>query len=99
MKIDLLGTSFTLQSDEDPEYLAELVGYLRTKISEVSSTVTTRDNLKLAILSAILVADELFKEREQGQHRNSGDTQTAEEVNRIATDLIARIDDTLGEAQ
>lgn len=99
MKIELLGTSFTLQSDEDPEYLDELVRYVAGKISEIKSTVSTRDNLKIAILAAVLLADELFKEREHRNNREAGDDRTADEVNRIADALIARIDTTLGEAQ
>lgn len=66
IRIDLLGTSFTIQSDEDPAYLRNLVGYYRDKLNEVRRTVNTGDDLKIAILGALTVVDELFKER----HRN-----------------------------
>ena len=89
MRIELLGTSFTLQSDEDPDYLADLIDFYRTKIEEISRSVTTRDNLKLAILSALLVTDELFKERARS---TKADESSGEEVTRIAEELIAKID-------
>ncbi|MFP4643503.1 MAG: cell division protein ZapA [Spirochaetales bacterium] len=66
MRIDLLGTSFTIQSDENPAYLRNLVGYYRDKLAEVRQSVNTSDDLKIAILGALTVVDELFKER----HRN-----------------------------
>lgn len=90
MRIELLGTSFTLQSDEDPDYLADLIDFYRTKIEEISRSVSTRDNLKLAILSALLVTDELFKERNRSAIKTE-DT-ASDEVTRIAEELIARID-------
>jgi cell division protein ZapA (FtsZ GTPase activity inhibitor) len=97
MRIELLGTSFTLQSDEDPDYVTDLVDFFKSKIEETRSGVSTRDPLKLAILSALLVTDELFKER-------SGNAQQSEqdkaEVHRIASELIAQLDETIpGETQ
>lgn len=94
MRIELLGTSFTLQSDEDPDYLADLIDFYRTKIEEISRSVSTRDNLKLAILSALLVTDELFKERNRSAKTEEA---SGEEVTRIAEELIARIDEAMPE--
>lgn len=92
MRIDLLGTSFTLHSDEDPEYVEDLVRYVRSKIAEISGTVTTRDNLKIAILVSILLADELFKQRDGSGQANAAAAGAHEEVNRITDSLISRID-------
>ncbi len=89
MHIELLGSSFTLQSDEDSEYLADLLDFYRTKIEEISRSVSTRDSLKLAILSALLVTDELFKERRRSQEIAANAT---EELSRITEELIAKID-------
>jgi len=90
MRIELLGTSFTLQSDEDPEYVADLVDFFRTKIEETRSHVSTRDELKLAILSALVVTDELFRERSANKVHDAGD-----ETERIALNLIAELDRTM----
>ncbi len=77
MRIDLLGTSFTIQTDEDPAYLRNLVGYYRDKLTEVRQSVNTTDDLKVAILGALTVVDELFKERHR--HGESGKPQSADE--------------------
>lgn len=90
--ISLLGTSFTIQADEDPDYLTRIVEYLSKKVKEVESSVSVRDPLRIAILSGLLVADELFKEK--SRHRADGESA---EVERITLDLIDRIDESLGE--
>ncbi|TVR30775.1 MAG: cell division protein ZapA [Spirochaetaceae bacterium] len=79
MKIELLGASFVVETDEDPEHLKDLVNYLQTKIQEVRSSVSTNDALKLAILAALLTTDELFKER-AAQRKQSADSQQVEEI-------------------
>ncbi|TVQ39888.1 MAG: cell division protein ZapA [Spirochaetaceae bacterium] len=87
MKIELLGASFVVQTDEDPEHLKDLVDYLKTKIQEVRSSVSTTDPLKLAILSALLTTDELFKERTL-QRRQLADSQQVEEITQRILDQL-----------
>ena len=88
MRIDILGTSFTIQTDEDPEYLNDLLDYLRTKIEEIRKKVDTPDNLKVAILASLLMADELFKERDK---HKSIDTNQSKEAERITEQLIDQL--------
>lgn len=94
MRIDLLGTSFTIQSDEDPAYLRNLVGYYRDKLCEVRETVSTKDDLKVAILGALTVVDELFKERHRTDSSESSDMER-DEVTQITERLIETIDSAL----
>jgi cell division protein ZapA (FtsZ GTPase activity inhibitor) len=61
MKIDVLGTSFIIQSDQDPAYLREVVDFFKGKVSEIESSVTSSDPLKISILAAMLVIDDYFK--------------------------------------
>jgi cell division protein ZapA (FtsZ GTPase activity inhibitor) len=68
MRIEVLGTSFILQTDQDPEYLQDIVDYLETKIQEIRGSVATQDSLKIAILSCIVVIDELFRERDAREY-------------------------------
>jgi len=68
MQIDLLGTSFTIQTDEDPQYVQELVDHFRTKVQEVEKRLSSRDPLKTAIVAGVLTTDELFRMRTHGEH-------------------------------
>jgi len=96
MRIELLGTSFTIQTDEDPEYLSDIVDYFKTKIQEIQSGVSTRDPLKISILSSIVVIDELFKERARAGTPSTAEE--GEEAQKIAQDLIHTLEQSLGEA-
>jgi cell division protein ZapA (FtsZ GTPase activity inhibitor) len=65
MRIELLGTSFTIHTDEDPERVRDLVDYYKTKVQEIQGSVSTSDPLKIAILAGLLSADEVFKARDK----------------------------------
>lgn len=99
MKIDLLGTSFTIQSDEDPAYLRNLVGYYRDKITEVRQSVTTSDDLKVAILGALTVVDELFRERHKDKNRNGAQDENSDESSGVSSSALGESESTADEIE
>ena len=80
MRIELLGSAFTIQSDEDPDYLRQVVQYFSDKIDEVSRSVATSDPLKISILAGILASDEYLKSHAEDPR-----------LARITEDLIATL--------
>ncbi len=99
MRIELLGASFQIQSDESPEYIKRILAHYIERVDEIEATVATGDPLKKAILAALLVTDELFREREQGRSPASLAPEDAAEIERITTRLIERIDSTLPDSE
>ena len=87
--IHILGTSFTIQTDESPEYVRKLVEYVTGKIETLEKSGTTKDALRLAVLSSILIADELFKER---QHPSGVSSDENERLTVLTDHIIARLD-------
>ena len=93
VRIELLGTSFTVDADESPEYLNQLIEYLHAQVQQIEKTVATGDPLKKAILAALLVTDELFQQRQKDA---SGPVvPEAEEMERIASRMITLLDQNL----
>ncbi len=90
LRIEVLGTSFTIQSDETPEHLARLSSYVKAKIEEVKTRYAFADPLTIAILAALNIADDLFKSREA-----RGAPPEGEEISDVAERLLTRIDDEL----
>ncbi len=90
LKIDLLGTSFVIQSGDSPDHLAKVTAYLRNKVEEVKARYAFADPLTVALLAALNLADELFKERE-------GTLQSGpnEEIESVTRKLIETIDEEL----
>ncbi|MFN2312750.1 MAG: cell division protein ZapA [Spirochaetia bacterium] len=99
MRIELLGQSFTIRSDEDPEYLGDLVDYYATKLQEVRDSVDTTDSVKLAILAGLITVDELFQAREDAgitAETSAGEPEEHQELEQITERLISRLSETLG---
>jgi cell division protein ZapA (FtsZ GTPase activity inhibitor) len=87
-RIELLGTSFTIRSREDAAYLDDVIAYVRKRVDETASKIAITDPLKVSIVVALNVVDELFKERVA----NGAAAEDARHAGEITTRLIAQID-------
>jgi cell division protein ZapA len=94
LQIDILGTSFSVQAEEDTSYLEMLLGYYRRIVAQVESGSSVRDPVKTAILAGIMLCDELYKEKQRGE--NVGATHELSEAGRLTLKMIAAIDEALG---
>ena len=63
LHINLLDTSFTIQTNEDEEYLKKLLGYYTRIIEDVSHIPSIKTPLQTSILAGIMLCDELYKEK------------------------------------
>lgn len=101
MRIDLLGASFQIQSDESPEYIDRLLTHFRSRIEQIEQTVATADPLRKAILAALLVTDELFNERDRKAHDSDLPLSSAdaEEIDAITSRLLLRLESTLPDGE
>jgi cell division protein ZapA len=90
LKIDILGTSLMIQSDESAEHLARLSSYVKGKMEEVKSRYSFADPLTVAVLAALNIADEMFKSRDAPFGADK-----AAEIEKVAERLIERMDEEL----
>jgi cell division protein ZapA len=93
VNIDLLGTSFTVQTDESLDYMEGLVARLRERIDGLKAATRVSDPLKLSILVNITLTDELMRER--GKTSGHDAESQGEEFSRLAERLIADLDRSL----
>lgn len=63
MRVTVYGMEYTLKSDENPQYIVELANYLNDRMKEISDRSATNSALKIAILAALNITDDLFKDR------------------------------------
>lgn len=97
VRVELLGASFVIQTDESKEYVESLLAYLGSKIETVKAASKVDDPLKASILAGVFLVDELYRERVDASVR-SGLAAPEIDVEAVAERLIARIDDTLRDA-
>lgn len=88
VRIELLGSAFTIQTDERREYVESLIRRLRDRFEEVSASTGVDEPLKLALLAGLYMADEL-------ERAGMGESPALREAGAVAERLIARIDDIL----
>ena len=92
----VLGSSFTLRSDDDLEHLRAVARYFTSRVDEIQRALPTASPLKLAVLSALNIADELLKERRAGGGAAPTDAETRE-IQEITERMISHIESGLEE--
>jgi cell division protein ZapA len=79
--VTIFGHSYSLRAEEDGSYVEELARHLDAKMRTLSEQTGTTEPLRVAVLAALNLADELEKLRER--HRTSEEAleTTARELN------------------
>lgn len=97
LRIDVLGTAFTIQANEDSEYLEKLLGYYKQITKDVQNIDSVKTPLQVAILSGIMICDELYKEKqnkiamENGTYVPMEFSPDNEEIERRTQEMIEKI--------
>jgi cell division protein ZapA len=60
MKIEIYGQTYNVHGDQDDAYLAKLAQFVDNKMRDVAEATHTVDSLRVAVLAALNVSDELF---------------------------------------
>jgi cell division protein ZapA (FtsZ GTPase activity inhibitor) len=95
LEVNILGSSFTIQSSGDLQHLRRVTDYLKAKVEEIRQKYaesTTQDPVKISLLAGLNVVDELLR----GQKTVTGDNE-GEELAKITERLIDTIDQSLTE--
>lgn len=103
LKIEMLGTSFTIQANEDNQYLEKLLGYYQRITDDVKRIDSIKSPLQVAILSGIMICDELYKEKQNKIALENGEIVAqisensidSDEIQRITLEMIKKIDKVL----
>ena len=99
LQINLLGTSFTIQANEDEEHLKKLLGYYSRIVDDVSKIDSIKTPLQTSILAGIMLCDEVYKEKStvvemqknQTQIEQNQDARTEEQIEELERRTIAMI--------
>ncbi|MFZ0637933.1 MAG: cell division protein ZapA [Candidatus Acidiferrales bacterium] len=65
MKIEIYNQTYNVQADENEEYLKELAAYVDAKMRTVAEATRTVDSVRVAVLAALNIADELHTIRKR----------------------------------
>lgn len=85
IEVEVYGQRLALQGEADEVYVQELVQYVEGQMDRVAQGLATTTPTKIAILAALNIADQLFK---QEQRRQVGEA----EVERRAMGMLEGIE-------
>ena len=68
MEVTIFGQTLKIRGDADPEMTLKLAEYVDRKMREVDQSSAAKSSLKVAILAALNIADELFRERDEKEN-------------------------------
>ena len=67
VRVQIFGSEYRIASETDPEHIRKVARYIDQKMREVASALALRTRSTVAVLTAVNLADELFKIEEEGR--------------------------------
>jgi cell division protein ZapA len=86
--VEIHGQRYPVRSGLEPEYVARLALYVDQKMRAAADSTPTGDSLRLAVLAALNIADELFRCREINLARDGELAERAGELERLLDRLL-----------
>ena len=68
--VEIQGERYPIRTALEPEYVAELARYLDVKISAAADSTPSGDRLRLTVVAALNIVDELFRLRDAKRDRD-----------------------------
>ena len=98
IRVEIYNQTYNIRSDGDTEYIIQLAEFVDSRMREISSGTLTVDSLKVAILAALHVADELHRLKHMHEQ---ADSQLAARSSECAEmlDRLLKVRNTLGHEQ
>ena len=85
VEVSMMGQKFMIRSDSNDEYVSRIAGYVDGKVNEVLQNTKSVASTQVALLTAMNIADEFFKFKE-----NKNDT--LKRVEKKIEDMIELVD-------
>ena len=79
-QVEIFGKKYTIRSDSDPSYTAEVADFVDKKIREVAENYSAISSHKIYILASIDIANDLFQIKKKCEDK---DIQSDERIARL----------------
>ncbi|MDR2782851.1 MAG: cell division protein ZapA [Treponema sp.] len=95
LRIEVLGTSFSIAAEEDSEYLNRLLERYQLAVEETQTLTGLKDPLKVAILTGFLAYDKYLGVCSRHETEQELSIREEQETEKITRHLIECIDEIL----
>ncbi len=93
--VEIHGQRYAVRSDLAPQYIADLAVFLDEKMRAAARELSSTDALRVAVIAALNISDELFRLREDSNGADGQVRARAAELERLVdavlTDTGARV--------
>ena len=88
LRVNIFGTDYALKAEDNQEYLIEIAKYVDQKMREIDRSQAISSNLKIAILAALNIADELHQTRQYQDRVLEQINEDSRKLNRSLQDAL-----------
>ena len=88
VNVEIYGQRYAIRSDLDPQYIAELAGFVDEKIRLASTELASTDPLRLAVVAALNITDELCRARADASGTETRLLSRAADIERIVDAVL-----------
>ena len=81
--VEIFGQTYTVRAGTDAGYVQKLAAYVDSQMAEVSRAAGAVDSVRIAVLAALNIADELFRCRDANELRKGELAERTEELERL----------------
>jgi cell division protein ZapA len=87
--IDIQGQKYAVRSDLDPQYIGEVAVFVDEKMRLAARELASADPLRVAVMAAMNITDELFRQRNTVDGTNGKLTARTIEIERMVDAALA----------
>ena len=88
LRVNIFGAEYVLKATENQDEIIKIAAYVDQKMKEIDRSQNLNSNMKLAILAALNIAEELF-------HAQTYETRVFEQIDHEAKKLNRSLQDAL----
>ena len=89
VSVEIRGQRYPIRSDLDAQYVSGLASYVDEKMRAAAESSPAGDSLRLAVIAALNIADELFRCQDAQQARRGALVERAQALERLVDAALA----------
>jgi len=87
--VEILGQRYPIRGATDAAYIQQLAGYVDEQMRAAAEMTTESDFARVAVIAALNLADEIFRLRTPGDHREHDLAARVTRLERLVDDALA----------
>lgn len=87
--VEIQGQRYPVRSDLDAGYVADLAAYVDGKMTLASRETAAADSIRIAVIAALNIADELFRARDEANGGQTALLDRAAQLERILDAVLS----------